>query len=53
MSKTVAHVGGVVRTPCRDIGSFVGLQLWATDVEHRKEMVEESTDAGANLRTHR
>lgn len=29
------------------------LQLWATDLEHSKEMVEESTEAGANLRTHR
>lgn len=28
-------------------------QLWATDMEHCKEMVDESTDAGASLRTHR
>lgn len=29
------------------------LQLWAADQEHSKEMVEQSSDAGANLRTHR
>lgn len=28
-------------------------QLWATDLEHNREMLDESTDAGASLRAHR
>lgn len=44
--------GTGVLPPCSP-GVAVALQLWATDLEHTKEMVEETTDAGASLRSHR
>ncbi|CAN0047072.1 unnamed protein product, partial [Hapterophycus canaliculatus] len=50
---TSVHVYSVQAAPCSQPAADLSMQLWATDLEHTKEMVEETTDAGVNLRSHR